>query len=159
MSELAPQKMAQLEIRKSPDAEVSIGGLRLVACRREVGNIDGGITVYVWGAPSDKGEEVEILRFDLFRNRPHYHAPADKQEESVIDASAGDSVAWGINALTTVAPAFAREAKFPEIAERLDLVALAGAGPALQALFDGLEEPNEISYFEIPAAALEGLRA
>ena len=38
-------EMAQLEIAKGPDAELRAGGLRFVACRREVGEIDGGITL------------------------------------------------------------------------------------------------------------------
>ena len=84
MSESVP--MAKLEIRKGPDAEVSAGGLRFVACRREVGDIDGGITLYVWGREAEATEDVEVLRMDLFRERPHYHAPAERQEETRIEA-------------------------------------------------------------------------
>lgn len=153
----APE-MVQLEIRKGPDAEIEVGGLRFVACRREVGNIDGGITLYVWGSPAETGDQVELLRFDFFRDRPHYHAPAEKKEECAIDAAKGGSVAWGIQALTTRAPELALQAGFGSIGEALDVDALASAGPAIQSLFDSLEEPNEISYFEIPASVLASLR-
>jgi hypothetical protein len=152
-------KMAQLEIRKGADAEISVGGLRLVACRREVADIDGGITLYVWGSEQAGGPEVEVLRVDLFRNRPHYHAPAERQQESAIDVVAGQIVAWGIEAITTRAQALAEEAGLSSIGAGLDVAALAGAGPSMQALFDRLEEPTEISYFEIPAAVLESMRA
>ena len=84
--------MVQLEIRKSPDREREIGGLRLVACRREVGQIDGGVSLYVWAAPGEGEPEVEVLRCDLFRDRPHYHAPAENQEETAIDADDGGSL-------------------------------------------------------------------
>lgn len=150
-------EMAKLEIRKGPDAEVSAGGLRFVACRREVGDIDGGITLYVWGRDAAADDDVEVLRMDLFRERPHYHAPAEKQEETRIEA--GDAVAWGIDALTTRAPALAEEAGYGAVGAALDGEALRGAEPLLRDLFAGLEEPNEISYFEIPKSVLDGLAA
>ena len=148
--------MVSLEIRKGPDAERSVGGLRFVACRREVGDIDGGTTLYVWGRDTQSASEVEILRMDLFRARPHYHAPADRQEETQIEAA--DAVAWGIEALTTRARALASEAGHGTVGESLDLEALRGAGPLLEALFDELEEPNEVSYFEVPQSVLDGLQ-
>ena len=153
MSESVP--MAKLEIRKGPDAEVSAGGLRFVACRREVGDIDGGITLYVWGREAEATEDVEVLRMDLFRERPHYHAPAERQEETRIET--GDAVAWGIDALTTRAPALAEEAGYAGLGSALDGAALRDSGPLLRDLFAGLEEPNEVSYFEIPQSVLDGL--
>jgi len=159
MTEKSSVPMTQLEIRKGPDAEIEVGGLRLVACRREVGGIDGGITLYVWASPGEGSEDVEVLRCDFFRERPHYHAPAEKQEENAIDAAEGGSVAWGIEALTTRAPELAAEAGYSAIGDALDRSALAAAAPAMQSLFDGLEEPNEVSYFDVPASVLESLRA
>jgi len=150
-------EMAKLEIRKGPDAEVSAGGLRFVACRREVGDIDGGITLYVWGQEAEAAGEVEVLRMDLFRERPHYHAPAERQEETRIEA--GDAVAWGIDALTIRAPALAEEAGYAGIGAALDGDALRGAGPLLRDLFTGLEEPSEVSYFEVPQSVLDELAA
>ena len=103
MSEAEP--MAQLEIHKGPDADLRVGGLRFKACRREVGEIDGGITLYVFGHAEATSEEIELVRMDLFRARPHYHAPAERQEESRIDA--GDAIEWGIEAWTQRAPELA----------------------------------------------------
>lgn len=148
-------EMAKLEIRKGPDAEVSAGGLRFVACRREVGDIDGGITLYVWGQETDAGGEVEVLRMDLFRERPHYHAPAERQQETRIEA--GDAVAWGIDAVTLRAAALVEEAGHARIGAALDGDMLREAGPLLRDLFAGLEEPNEVSYFEVPQSVLDGL--
>ena len=154
-------EMAKLEIRKSPDAELAIGGLRLVACRREVDVIDGGITLYVWSEAGAGTEDrsVELVRMDLFRTRPHYHAPAENDAEVKIEAGDGGSIAWGVEALTTRAPALVEEAGHPEIAESLDRAALAEAGPAIRRLLDGLAEPTEISHFEVPASVIESLRA
>ena len=71
------EPMSSLEIRKGADSQLDVGGLRFVACRREVDVIDGGITLYVRSALP--GDDRELLRFDLFRNRPHYHAPASNE--------------------------------------------------------------------------------
>jgi hypothetical protein len=156
----SPPETARLEIRKSPDAELEVGGLRLVACRREVDVFDGGITLYIWnGSPESESDQIEFVRMDLFRDRPHYHAPAENQAETVIEAGAQGIVGWGIEALTTRAPALVAEAGFADAADSLDVAALAEAGPAIQSLFDGLEEPTEISHFEVPASVLESLRA
>jgi hypothetical protein len=149
-------EMAQLEIRKGPNSEVVVGGLRIVACRREVGSIDGGITVYVWNDSSDS--PVELVRMDLFRERPHYHAPAENQSESVIEAGSEGANRWCVEALTTRAAQLADEAGYTQIGAALDLEMLACAGPAIQSLFDELEDLNEVSNFEVPVSVLEGLR-
>ncbi len=153
----AASEMATLEIWKGPDAELRVGGLRLVACRREVDSIDGGVTLYVWDDPSS-GEARELLRLDLFRNRPHYHAPADEKAETRIDAGPAGSLAWGIDAITTRVGVLLTEGGFEAVAGALDAEALAEAGPAIQGLFDRLGEPSERSTFEVPASMLAGLR-
>ncbi len=159
MTETAPE-MVQLEIRKSPDAELVVGGLRIVACRREVGEFDGGISVYLWDGRTDVGgEPVELVRLDLFRKRPHYHAPAETQAETAIDAGERGAAAWGVETLTTRAQSLVMEAGFDEIAAALDMGALATAGSAIQSFFDGLEQPTEIASFAVPVSIIESLRS
>jgi len=163
MSEQDPQdpagvsgEMATLEIRKGPEAELTGGGLRFVACRREVGDIDGGITLQVWGeTPGPEREPIELLRFDLFRGKPHYHAPAEKQEETAIDSA--DAVAWGVEALTARAGDFVAEAGYGDVGDGLDPAALLTQREPLARMLADLEEPNEISLFEVPRAVLDGL--
>ena len=87
----SPEDTVTLEIWKGPDAELALGGLKLVACRREIDTIDGGVTLYVWSAPQD-GAAQELLRMDLFRERPHYHAPAENEKETRIDAGDAGSI-------------------------------------------------------------------
>lgn len=149
-------EMAQLEIRKGRDAELEVGGLRFVACRREVGEFDGGISLNVWG-PVD-GTDRELLRFDFFRTRPHYHSPAENQAETLIEPAEGaDAAAWGIETLTARAPELVSIAGFAALAETLVASEIEAAGGALQALFDGLVEPTEVSYFEVPKSVLNSL--
>lgn len=151
------EPMATLDILKGLDEEIEVGGLRFVACRREVDVIDGGITLYVRLA--EPGDDRELLRFDLFRKRPHYHAPASNTLETNIEISeSSDAVTWGVDRLTRDMLRFVREAGFDDIAGRLDVVKIAAAGPALRRLLDGLPEPTEASTFPIPRAQLESLR-
>ncbi|MEM7413333.1 MAG: hypothetical protein AAF430_24090 [Myxococcota bacterium] len=161
MSEAAPTPApgkAHLAIHKGPDAEFTAGGLRFVACRREIADIDGGISLYVWTAPA-AGESQELLRFDLFRNRPHYHAPAENQQETKIDpASHADVAEWGVDALTQHPATYVRQAGYDDVAASLDAAALSNATAGLRQLFDDLTEPDEVSYFEIDAKILESLR-
>ena len=158
MAETIPDPLVQLEIRKSADAELEVGGLRLVACRREVGQIDGGVTLYVWGSPGTGKEDVEVLRCDLFRDRPHYHAPAENQAETAIDSVPGESIAWGIQAISTRAKDLVAQGGNGAIGNALVTAALVAAGPAMQSLFDGLGEPTEVSSFGVPASVLESLK-
>lgn len=149
--------MSTLEIRKGADAQLDVGGLRYVACRREVDVIDGGITLYIRSAAT--GDDRELLRFDLFRNRPHYHAPASNAQETEIDASGAASVdEWGIDHLTRRAGELVAESGFDDVPPTLDLPLIAKAGPALRQLLAGLAEPTEISNFQVPAATVAGLR-
>lgn len=157
----ATEPMSQLEIRKGADASLPVGGLCFVACRREVDVIDGGITLYVNSALP--GDSRELLRFDLFRNRPHYHAPAENQQETEIRLAgglAGDVALrdWGVDQLTRRAAELVEEAGFVDLRGKLDAAAIAAAAPALRSLLDGLAEPTEISHFPIPTARLEALR-
>lgn len=152
------EPMASLEIRKGADAQLDVGGLRFVACRREVDVIDGGITLYIRSARP--GDDRELLRFDLFRQRPHYHAPAENAQETVIDASGAASVdEWGIENLTRRAGELVAQSGHLDVPPTLDLPAIAAAGPALRRLLAGLAEPTEISKFPIPAARLAEIRA
>lgn len=156
-SAAASEPMSQLEIRKGADASLSVGGLRFVACRREVDVIDGGITLYVNSALP--GDDRELLRFDLFRNRPHYHAPAENTQETEIPVSSDVSLReWGIDQLTRRAGELVDEAGFHALRPQLDASAIAAAAPALRRLLDGLAEPTEVSYFPIPTAKLDALR-
>lgn len=149
-------QMAQLEIRKGAEAELRVGGLRFLACRREVGKFDGGISLNVWGLV--EGEDRELLRFDFFRTRPHYHSPAENQAEVQIEPAAGsDSASWGIETLTRRAPELVATAGYGALAETLEPSEFEAASGALRTLFDELEEPTEISYFDVPVSVLKAL--
>lgn len=145
--------MRKLAIHKGKDAELELGGLRFRACRREVDDIDGGVTLQVFGPIGD--EETELLRFDCFRKSPHYHAPGENLKETRIDpARFGDGRDWVYEQLSASPRTLLEQGGFGALIDRLDLEGLAKAAPKLRSLVDALPEPTETSYFEVDPAAL-----
>ena len=149
-------KMAKLAIHKGADAVLETEGLRFEACRREIEHVDGGVTLRVFSTGDDA---MELLRFDCFRERPHYHAPGENQAETAIRATSETAARdWVFDALATRLPDLLDEAGAADRASTIDMGALAGLPARLGALFDDLAAPSETSYFEIEAAVLEQLR-
>lgn len=147
-------EMATLEIHKGPEATLEIGGLRMAACRREIGEIDGGVSVCVFRASIP---DQELVRMDLFRARPHYHAPATNQAEESIETESGSANDWGVKALSEQSRALVIEAGFTDAADEIDLSELGAAKDRLRNLFDTLGEKNDVSYFEVPKSMIESL--
>lgn len=161
-----PEK-AWLTIHKGVDGMLELGGLCFVACRREIEGVDGGVTLIVReGLGAARGDAADaadgqrdLLRFDFFRKRPHFHVPAESQAERLIDAERhGDGLEWGIEQIATDMQALVREAGFEDVAGRIDEAALAAeVRSALRGLVAGLAEPTEISRFEVDPKLLETL--
>ena len=145
---------ATLTIQKGPEATLEVGGLRIAACRREIGEIDGGVSVYVFRAAVP---DQELFRLDLFRKRPHYHAPATNQDEENIEAEEGSAVEWGVTALSERAGDLAAEGGFSDAAGEIDPVVLRGASGRIRDMLATLGEPTEVSHFDVPKAMLEKL--
>jgi hypothetical protein len=150
---------ARLTIHKGVDGVLELGGLRFVACRREIEGVDGGVTLIVREGIDAGNVQRDLLRFDFFRKRPHFHVPAENQAERAIDpARHGDGLEWGIEQIATRMTALAREAGFEDVAARIDEGTLAAeARPALRGLVAGLAEPTETSWFEVDPKLLEAL--
>jgi hypothetical protein len=147
----------KLAIHKGAEAEVEIGGLRFRACRREVGDFDGGITLQVFDA--NAAAEPELLRFDCFRKSPHYHAPAENPAETKIDPGTHrDGAEWAIDQLSNNTRALLEQGGFGEVADDLDESVLREAVPRLQSLFASLPEPTDTSYFEVDPALIAELQ-
>jgi hypothetical protein len=73
-------------------------------------------------------EGARILRFDCFKNTPHYHIgpssknnPARDMKEEGIE----NPVRWTLEQLKTRLPAMVKEAGYQEIAQRIDQKAIA----------------------------------
>jgi hypothetical protein len=81
---------------------------------------DQGVSLQVMGEVD--GKEAELLRFDCFDQRPHYHYdPEHKNERHDMDkTTAGNPVGWTLKQLRTRLPAMLTKAGYEEVAQRLD---------------------------------------
>jgi hypothetical protein len=81
---------------------------------------DQGVSLQVMGEVD--GKEAELLRFDCFDQRPHYHYdPGHKNERHDMDkTTAGNPVGWTLKQLRTRLPAMLTQAGYEAVAQRLD---------------------------------------
>lgn len=112
------------------------GGVELRVDERSFGG-DGGPSVRVYGEAA--GENIQLLRFDCFRNEPHYHYdPSGKNEHLHLDkASVPDPIAWTIEKLGNDLAAMIRTAGYRDIAYRVDQAAVARVLPEVESLMRG----------------------
>jgi hypothetical protein len=81
---------------------------------------DQGVSLQVMGEVG--GKETELLRFDCFDQRPHYHYdPEHKNQRLDMDkTTAGNPVGWTLKQLRTRLPAMLAKAGYEDVAQRLD---------------------------------------
>jgi hypothetical protein len=81
---------------------------------------DQGVSIQVVGCV--EGKEREMLRFDCFDQRPHYHYdPEDKNERYDLDkTTAGNPISWTVKQLRTRLPEMLNKAGYESIAHQLD---------------------------------------
>jgi hypothetical protein len=86
---------------------------------------DQGVCIQVIGNVARK--KTELLRFDCFDQRPHYHYdPGQKNERFDLDqTTAGNPIGWTLRQLRTCLPAMLTRAGYEKIAKRLDPEVLA----------------------------------
>lgn len=58
---------------------------------------DGGVALSLYGPLS--GERLELLRFDCFRCRPHYHVGLSHRSVRIDPIDADDTLEWAVTAL------------------------------------------------------------
>lgn len=92
---------------RSRTEETVIGDFTFGLTHRDVGG-DGGLTLHVFGPV--RGKEEEILRFDCFRTKPHYHIGFSYRSYEALDIKSDEPFKWTIDALTTSFDEFADRA-------------------------------------------------
>lgn len=148
MAEAQPETIT---IQRGENRTLELGGLRFVARRQEVGE-DGGHTIEVWG-PVD-GEDTQVLRFDCFRDAPHYHMPPSQPGARKLDrAEVGDPLEWALACARERLPEMVAKAGYAVLAGALDVAALAGGDAALRELIASCPEPSE--SFDVDAALVK----
>jgi hypothetical protein len=81
---------------------------------------DQGVSIQVVGDVD--GKETQLLRFDCFDQRPHYHYdPGNKNERFDLDkTTAGNPIGWMVKSLRTRLPAMLERAGYAKIALQLN---------------------------------------
>ena len=110
---------------------ITVGGLDIRIENRRVGQ-DGGLSMRVLG--ESDGAQVQLLRFDIFDKKPHYHyAPDGKNIEYDLDPlTCEDGVAWVMTQLHSKLPAMISKAGYNALAGRVDHQAVVAALPSIE---------------------------
>ena len=103
---------------------IDADNLAFLVATRDIGN-DGGPSIEVHTQVGDK--DVQLLRFDCFRVRPHYHYdPNSMDEEHNLDTTLiEDSLPWALTQLRQKLPQMVEHAGYPEVAGAIQSPAVA----------------------------------
>jgi hypothetical protein len=135
-----------IEISVGEPVAVELGELRFQVRRREVGS-DGGVSIELYAQQASEPEE--LIRFDLFRDDPHYHVPATNPKPRRIDpASDGDPLEFALAGIRSL-PELLKEAGHPARATAADALDLADAAERVRAAVAGAPEPSETRSFDL----------
>ena len=112
---------------------IEAGVLAFLVDTRSTGN-DGGPSIEVHSQTGDR--DVQLLRFDCFRVRPHYHYdPEGTNTEFIMDpVLVEDSLGWALAQLHHKLPQMVTQAGYPEVSAAIEAPAVS-AGLARVAVF------------------------
>jgi len=121
----------------TPELVASIRATLETASGADTGRLenldDSGVSLHVFGRHG--GEYLEYLRFDCFREEPHYHYVcwAQKSNEVLhIDPVAdGDPLAWALERIRTRLPQMLARAGATEVARQIDPLVLEAVLPRI----------------------------
>ncbi|MCZ6872479.1 MAG: hypothetical protein O7G88_02955 [bacterium] len=101
------------------DAKIEAGAVTFALQYRAL-MPDQGVSLQVIGDVD--GKSTELLRFDCFDQRPHYHYdPKHKNERFDMDkTTAGNPIGWTMKRLRSRLPAMLTRAGYEEVAKQLD---------------------------------------
>jgi hypothetical protein len=110
---------------------IGVGGLRFNV-RYSKTNTDRGPSLRIYG--DVEGKSVQLLRFDCFETRPHFHYDPDgKNNQLMMDKTrVSDPIAWSMDYLWGNVASLVRIAGYSALAEQLDEAALAAALPTVE---------------------------
>lgn len=125
-------------MKKSAEGMViEAGGVRIEIEYRRTG-WDRGLSFQVYG-PDSEDDDSEILRFDCFERRPHYHLIKDSgmgKIERLSKAIAPDPVRWTLDRLERDLAALLWKAGHRKLSKKIRQRAVATAlGKAEKAIF------------------------
>jgi hypothetical protein len=113
--------------------QITAGNVVFWADVRQQRDGDGGPSIQV--RTTVDGEEVQLLRFDCFRIKPHYHyTPQGQNVQYNIDPTMiEDSLGWTLSQLRSKLGELVVRAGYPAVAEGLDAAAVASGLAEIEA--------------------------
>ena len=138
---------------------VELEHLRVSIRRREVGD-DGGLSIEIHEREHEREGETprELLRFDAFRDDPHYHVPASEPKPRSIDArGARAALAFAVTAIGQRLVPLLDEAGYPEHARRAEALDLAAAARRVEQAAAKAPEPGEPNHYPLTPEVREAL--
>ena len=110
---------------------IAVGGLEFLVENRAVGE-DGGPSLHVMALV--EGQNVELLRFDMFQKQPHYHyAPNARDIRYQLDPlSLDDGIGWAIGFIHRKLPQLLAKAGYEGILSSDDTVKVVAALPHIE---------------------------
>lgn len=120
----------------SQEKVLHVGGIELRIQNRIAGE-DGGPAVLVYGDVD--GKSVQLLRFDCFRKKPHYHYdPTGKNDQRFLQKDdVPDAIAWTIEQLGHNLEKMMRTAGYDSVAAKVDQAAVAAVLPDVESTMRG----------------------
>lgn len=120
----------------SQEKVFQVGGVELHVDNRTLGD-DGGPSVCVFGDVD--GKPVQLLRFDCFRKKPHYHYdPSRKNDLHHLDeATVSDTIGWTIEKLGDSLAEMIRTAGYDGVAEKVDQVEVTAVLSEVESIMRG----------------------
>jgi hypothetical protein len=113
----------QKEIRQ---LTVKTGGVRIEMEYRLRGS-DGGLSLKVYGGEGD--EAPEVLRFDCFERRPHFHymGRTNRKVERISKKTVPDPLEWTLSRIKGDLPSMFWKAGYRKLSQEIDQPAIARA--------------------------------
>ena len=136
-----------IEIAAGEPVHVDFAGLRASVRRRDVGE-DGGVSIELYG-PGEEPRE-QLVRFDVFRRDPHYHVPSSDPKQ--IDMERGPferSLEFALDSLERRLPELLRQARYPEIAEKIDPARMPEVAARVRSAAAAAPEPTQVQRIEL----------
>jgi len=95
---------------------------------------DQGVCIHALGEVD--GQDVELLRFDCFDHRPHYHYGPEKKNECLMldPTTEGDPLEWTLTQIRAKLPEMVRRAGYGDLADKVDMTALESTLEELEAI-------------------------
>ena len=141
---MSEEAIETIRIARGEALHVDHGTLRFSVWRSEIGD-DGGHSIEVCRVPSSEDEPAEgLIRFDAFRNDPHYHLPSSQKQPTAVEAGyPGGGLAFAIDAIRERLPELLDRADHGEFARAAEKLPLSEIADEVRAAAERNAEPGE----------------